>query len=192
MPKGYKLNLTGQKFGRLTVIERAGKLYGTQSAWKCKCDCGNEKIIAGAHLTKKQRPTYSCGCFAIERTKECNTTHGKTKTPEFTVWVNMMDRCYNSNRKGYEYYGGRGIKVDLVWHGSEGVIRFLSDMGSRPSSAHSLDRIDVNKDYGPSNCRWGTKQEQAANRRPFKALTGFSTEELLTELYRRGAAGKPE
>ncbi len=157
MPKGYKLDLTGQTFGRLTVLEKMPSDKNL-SRWKCVCSCGKEHILIGSHLTRVSHPTQSCGCLAIERTKECKTTHGQTGSPEFTAWINMMDRCYNPKRANYSEYGGRGIFVSEEWHGQDGVMRFLKDLGPRPSPQHSLERLCVNENYGPTNCKWATKR----------------------------------
>jgi len=120
-----------------------------------------------------------------------NLKHGHTRnengksivSPEYAAWANMLQRCYNENITDYKDYGGRGIKVASHWLE---FINFITDMGLKPSSKHSLDRINVDGHYEPSNCRWATRKEQLANRRKFAAITNYTDTELIAELERRG------
>lgn len=152
------LNLVGHKFNRLTVIESAGKNKYKQTVWLCKCDCGNTKEIIGTRLNAGR--VKSCGCFNIEMTKKTNTTHGMKGTPTYNSWMSMLQRCTNKKHEKYPNYGGRGIKVTERWRKFE---NFFGDMGKRPKEK-TLDRINVNANYEPSNCKWSTQQEQHNNR----------------------------
>lgn len=160
-------DLTGQRFGRLMVISKTTSNKYRQSMWLCRCDCGTEKTILG--LSLKHGKTTSCGCRNREVASERFTTHGHTRggrTLEYQSWLAMIRRCNNPNEAIYHYYGGRGIKVCERWVNS--YENFLEDMGKRPSKNHSLERIDVDGDYEPSNCKWATRTEQALNKRLYK------------------------
>lgn len=160
------IDLTGQKFGRLTVLERAEN-YKTAARWKCSCDCGNVKVVIGRCL--RTGHTKSCGCLSAELAAERHLIHGQStrqhETEEYRIWMGVTKRCRNENTRIWNSYGGRGIKVCERWLKFE---NFFEDMGRRPSKRHSIDRIDVNGNYEPSNCRWATSEEQARNTRTYK------------------------
>jgi hypothetical protein len=158
-----RVDMTGQRFGKLVVIRQGEPrryAWGSASTWSVRCDCGAERVVLGSNLRKGF--TQSCGCT--------RRTHGMWRAPEYKSWSAMQQRCSNPNTHGFENYGGRGIKVDPAWLGPDGFANFMAAMGPRPSIRHSLDRIDVNGDYAPSNCRWASSVEQAANRRDSQPL----------------------
>lgn len=161
-----KIDHTGKKYGRLLVVKEALQVKPKQIRWECLCECGNIVIVLSGNL--KRGHTQSCGCLQKENTASASITHGHNRvgktTPEYRAWTHMKTRCYNQKCDMYYAYGGRGIVVCERWlHSFE---NFLFDMGKRPSRKHSLDRFpDINGNYEPSNCRWATPEEQAANKR---------------------------
>lgn len=160
-------DLTGRKFGRLTAMKPVTVAGRAGRKWLCRCECGTEKIAALQELMRGE--TRSCGCLRREMTQahgEANKKHGEARTEmetqEYRTWTEMRRRCSNPNFIGYEYYGGRGISVCERWATFE---NFLADMGRKPSSEYSIDRISGDGHYEPSNCRWATARMQAQNRR---------------------------
>lgn len=157
-----KSDITGKRFGRLFVLRRE-----PGSKWLCHCDCGNDVIVSGCNL--KSGNTSSCGCYAKEHTKKVVSTHGLSSSPLFSVWTDMKGRCQNSHRKCFQYYGARGIKVCDEWSTFKPFYEWAMKNGYKPGL--SIDRIDVNGDYCPDNCRWATKELQANNTRSNLYLT---------------------
>jgi hypothetical protein len=154
-------DLTGQKFGRLTVISFSHKTAGKNSCWHCLCDCGGKAIVRTGSL--KDGKSKSCGCIRedVSRARENRQVlHGSSA---YDIWLNMKARCYNKNANNYKYYGGRGITICNRWLNSFDF--FIADMGVRPSTNHSIDRINNGGNYEPDNCRWAAKKEQMRNRR---------------------------
>lgn len=164
-------DLTGKVFGRLTVVCRATHhpQYCTSAFWKCRCSCGEERIVPAGNLVKTERGTRSCGCYGREITSKRSLKHGhrvnqNQGTPEYRAWVGMKQRCENTNCKDYPNWGGRGISVCKKW--SISFIAFFADMGPCPKGL-TLDRKNNYGNYTQRNCRWTTRKVQQNNRRPF-------------------------
>lgn len=156
-----KKDLTGQRFGRLVVLEEGERTKSGQVIWYCMCDCGNERRIPVSSLTSGR--TKSCGCRRKDVKAQEVTTHGFSKgNPTYRSWAHMLARCHNPNNKYYHNYGGRGIKVCDRWRYS--FENFLADMGERPNGK-TIDRKDNDGGYEPGNCRWADWQSQMSNRR---------------------------
>lgn len=158
-----KINIVGQRFGRLTVVsETEDRSTNGELKYLCKCDCGDTKVIVGTSL--RGGKTRSCGCLSAEAISKRAKTHGKSKTRLFNIWVGMHDRCYNPNRKEYDDYGGRGIQVCDEWKDNFQAFYDWS-MENGYSDNLSIDRQDNDGNYEPSNCRWTTRKVQSDNTR---------------------------
>lgn len=164
MESAYPSN--GDRIGRLTIskeveprVSASGK---RRRAFLCVCECGNQVTVLRTNLVKGN--TNSCGCYQRDAAREAATIHGECVTKRsraYAAWANMIARCTNKSRQGWSDYGGRGIKVCDQWRHFE---NFFADMG-RPPDGTSIDRIDNDRDYEPSNCRWSTIVEQQRNKR---------------------------
>lgn len=151
-----KNNLLNKVFGKLTVIDRApNRIKSNVVMWVCFCECGNSKIVQGSSLSSGA--SKSCGC------EQWQVTHNMSKSSEFISWAAAKGRISNPNNPDWGNYGGRGILMSPEWFNS--FEQFYHDMGDKPSSSHSLDRIDVDGNYCKENCRWGTPSEQSYNQR---------------------------
>lgn len=158
---GRRIDLTGERFGRLIVIKKGETDKNYNTSWVCKCDCGNEVTVQTGHL--RSGHTQSCGCIhdeCVRKMIDGNVTHGMSHTPTYNVWRGIMARCYNPNHISYKYYGAKGVTVCKRWLSS--FDNFFDDMGEKPSGK-SIDRIDSSGNYEPSNCKWSTIEEQNRN-----------------------------
>ncbi len=168
--------MIGSVSGRLTVLKvlpatrRKGRLL-------CACACGAEKVIRKDHFLSEE--TTSCGCVQKERASQSNSTHGMSNSHEFAIWSGMIQRCTNPLNKAFKNYGGRGINVCDRWKSS--YENFFSDMGRRPGPNYSIERVDNDRGYEPSNCIWATASQQAKNRRNGSARGEQAKHSKLTE-----------
>lgn len=174
-------DLTGKIFGRLTVVNFSHVVRPDSTHyrryWNCLCSCGKQKVVVQDSLLSKTRGTKSCGCLY----KECSgtRTHGKSGTPEHKVWNGIKKRCLDPNAPVYSKYGGRGITLCERWRDFS---NFLADMGPKPSPSHTIERMDNNGAYEPSNCKWADILTQANNKRNNVLV---STGETLAQFARR-------
>lgn len=155
-------DLTGLTFGRLTVIECAGKNVHRESLWRCKCACGKETTVIRGNL--RNGNTLSCGCYGRERRSVANRKHGEAGSRLYRIWKAMHTRCYNPHFKMYRYYGGRGIKICDDWLYSYTSFREWAISNGYMENL-TIDRVNPEGNYCPENCRWATMAEQNRNKR---------------------------
>lgn len=176
-------DLTGKKFGRLTVEERVQDKVRGRPRWACACACGGTAVVSSANLMRGI--SNSCGCIVRENVH--SRKHNGCGTPTYEIWKSMWGRCSNPRNKGFPQYGGRGITVDPAWRDYSVFIR---DMGEKPEGRWSLDRIDNNKGYSRANCRWATDTQQGRNKSTNTRYM-FAGEELTwSEWADRGAVSQ--
>ncbi len=183
------LDLTNKRFGRLTVIKYVETDKNRKKLWLCRCDCGNKKIVPTTYLTSGD--TTSCGCYR----KECelinlskfwgkHKTHGLSKTRIYQIWADMKDRCNNKNNQFYKNYGKRGIKVCEDW--STNFMNFYNwAINNGYTSRLTIDRIDVNGNYEPNNCRWATRKIQANNTRVTRKIVIYGEKKSAYEFEKQ-------
>ncbi len=172
----FAKSLCGERFGRLTVVSRAETVNG-QSMWNCICDCGNQCVVRGSHLRGGKQK--SCGCYRKEVSRIINTTHGQSDTRLYHIWQGMIERCRNYRNKSFKDYGARGISVCGEWLSFQAFMEWSLKNGY--TDLMSIDRIDVNRDYSPENCRWVTMKQQQNNRRDNLKITFQSETHTLKE-----------
>ena len=181
-------DLTGLKFGYLTVLKRSGSTGAERkrrsAMWLVRCICGKEYRAIGQNLRNPRRPGIkSCGCRHGETILSVTGSHGMAKTSQYIVWINMRSRCRNPKDKYYPNYGGRGIKVCDRWYDS--FTAFWEDMNSGYQSHLMIERKNNNGDYCKENCRWGTQNRQSNNRRNSTFITTPLGKMTVTQAARR-------
>lgn len=167
---GLKIDLTGKRFGKLIVVERAGKDKYSRTIWRCLCDCGRYTTVMVGNLTSGN--TQSCGCG-----HDGHPTHKQTKTRLFNIWQKMKDRCYSQTNDAYVNYGARGISVCDEWRNDFLCFKKWAEENGYTDDL-TIERNDVNGNYCPENCCWILKGEQANNKRNTIRIKGRTLKEV--------------
>ena len=173
------IDLTGNRYGRLTVVGRDNGRKLTY--WNCRCDCGNLVSVRGDHL--KEGRVHSCGCYKSEVSTAIHTTHGDSKSRLYHIYRTMLARCNNRKRYLYSRYGGRGITVCNEWQESYPAFRKWS-MDNGYDESKSIDRIDNDAGYNPDNCRWTDSIIQANNKSNNRLVSANGVTKTLAEWER--------
>jgi len=173
-----KVDLTDMKFGRLTAIERSATRRRHVSEWVCRCECGKTLNVSTDKLNSGN--TKSCGCLQRDKARARLRTHGGSNTPEYRIWRSMRERC---RLRPHPRYGGRGIDVCDRWFNS--FADFIADMGTRPTPKHTLERINGEGHYEPSNCKWATWIEQNNNKTGIRKVTINGEADTIANWCRR-------
>lgn len=180
MPRGSKpIDISGQRFGRLTVSEMTDQRRKSSVMWRCLCDCGNIVIAASGDL--RTGHTRSCGCLKLEILKARVTKHGASGTRLYMIWQEMIARCHRQENVSFKFYGARGISVCDEWKTS--FEAFAADMGDRPLGC-SLERKNNNLNYNKENCKWATHTDQMNNRRG-NIIISFDGQEMTMAQFAR-------
>ena len=177
-----KIDLTGDRFGRLKVIREYGRKR-KEVTWLCQCDCGNQIVVNGYAL--RRGTTKSCGCYMRDQVKKSNKKHGLYDSRIHTIYYNMRNRCYNPNYYLFAHYGGKGITICDKWLGENGLINFYNWSISHGYADNlSIDRKDNSVGYSPTNCRWVSMREQQNNRTNNRILTYNNESHTMAEWAR--------
>lgn len=173
-------DLTGRRFGRL-LVNSLNCIENEKVYWNCKCDCGNQIVVLRSSLTSGN--TKSCGCLHREMAKNINYKHGMSKVRIYKIWTGMKKRCNNPKDSNFREYGARGIKTCKEW--TEDFINFYNwAMKNGYKDNLTIDRVDVNGNYEPANCRWVTQAEQTRNERSNVKITIGGQTKLLSDWAR--------
>ncbi len=173
-------NLVGKQFGRLSVVARGENTKNGKSKWVCVCQCGKSKKKQVTSYDLESGKVRSCGCLYKESNKGRNATHSKTGTRLYQIWLSMRQRCECSSASGFANYGGRGVTVCEAWSNFQDFHKWAMSHGYADSL--TIDRIDVNGNYCPENCRWVTMKEQQNNRRNNRVVEYGGKKYTLSEL----------
>lgn len=177
----HMIDLTGQRFGRLTAIATVGKTKNGNYLWECACDCGKHTVVASGGL--RSGSIVSCGCYIRDITSKRSKTHGESKTRLYKIWVLMKNRCYDQNATNYKDYGGRGISVCDEWRHSYPAFSAWAKQNGYADGL-SIDRIDNRKGYSPENCRWVNAFVQGNNKRNNAVFTINGEAKTVTQWAR--------